>query len=133
VIITVAIGAMVGFLLPTIVTSFQPPVDVRYPIEESAVAREFMEAYVANNQPALARMGVDPATAARATEFATSVRQVDGLTHLGSQIVDGVALHGYAARVQMSDGTTNLLSWRVASLAGRILLLPEPRPLQVVP
>ena len=54
---TVAIGAMLGFLVPTIIAEYQPKPEIQAQVDESPLAREFITAYVDDDQNALERLG----------------------------------------------------------------------------
>ncbi|HET7169735.1 MAG TPA: hypothetical protein VFI69_11095 [Candidatus Limnocylindrales bacterium] len=124
---TVAVGALVGFLVPTIAADLSPRPQLELArVSESPVAREFIDAYVSDDQAALDRIGVDADMKLRATRYRTEFQRVDAPVHLGSFVGSGFTVHGYAARVVDKDGKPGLLSWRVATIGGQVLVLPPP-------
>ncbi len=124
---TTAVGALLGFLVPTIIADLSPrPAQEAARVSESPVAREFIDAYVGDNQATLDRLGVDADRKLRATRYRTEFERVDRPVHLGSYVGSGFTVHGYAATVIDREGKPGLLSWRVATIAGRVVVLPPP-------
>jgi hypothetical protein len=124
---TVAVGALIGFLVPTIAADLTPRTPVESArVSESPVAREFIDAFVSDDQAALDRIGVDADMKLRATRYRTEFRRVDAPVHHGSYVASGFTVHGYASKVLDKDGKPGLLSWRVATVSGRIILIPPP-------
>jgi hypothetical protein len=131
---TVAIGAMLGFLVPTVIADYSPdPETAPQAAAESPVARQFGDAYVSNDQDALTAIGIPAEVRQRAARFPAEFSAVDQPVHLGSYIGSGYSLHAYASRVVKTDGTEDILSWRVATGGGQILLLPPPTPIEATP
>ena len=130
---TLAIGAMLGFLVPTIVSEFTPQPEEQAQIAESAVAREFIDAFVSDNHSVLERLKVTSDVIARATRLKTEVSKVDRPVHLGSTVVGPYSLHAYASSVVLPDGNSEILSWRVVTAAGQVGLLLPPSPIEPNP
>jgi hypothetical protein len=130
---TVAIGVMLGFLVPTIITDFSPEPEIQARAAESPVARQFIEAYLADDQSVLDALKVGSDVKLRATRFRAEYSKVDAPIHLGSTVGGGFSLHGYAAHVVRSDGTDGLLSWRVATAGGQVILIGPPAPIEAAP
>lgn len=124
---SLGIGAMLGFLVPTIVSDFSPPPpQVQLSAVESPVARQFIEAYVRDDQSTLTAMGLNADVRLRAARLRADFPRIDELVHLGSTVGGGFTLHAYSAHVVKRDGTDGLLSWRVATAGGQVLLIPPP-------
>lgn len=130
---TVTIGIMLGFLVPTIIADFTPQPEVQARAAESPVARLFIEAFLADDQSVLDQLKVGSDVKLRATRFRAEYAKVDPPIHLGSTVGGGFSLHGYAAHVVRSDGTDDLLSWRVATAGGQVILVAPPSPIEPTP
>ena len=130
---TVAIGVMLGYLVPTIVADFTPKPDVQAVVAESPLARAFIRAYLADDQDELTALGVAAEVKLKATSFRTDLASIDEPVHLGSYVAGGFSLHAYAAKAKQQDGTDVLLSWRVITAGGQILVLDPPQPANVQP
>lgn len=130
---TAAIGGMLGFLVPTIVTEYSPAAsasDTLAPVPEAPIAHRFIEAFIADDQGALTELGMSADIKLRASRFRADYQRVDAPIHLGSFVGGGYSVHAYAVHVVRSDGTEALLSWRVVSTGGRVGLLPPPNPIE---
>jgi hypothetical protein len=126
---TVAVGALLGFLVPMVAADLAPQDEevAQAQVAESPVARQFIDAFVGDNQPALASLGIDAATASRATRFKAEYTQVDRPVHLGSWIVGGgITLHAYSSRVVDSQGAEDQLAWRIATAGGSVGIIDPP-------
>lgn len=123
---TAAIGSLLGFLIPTIAADLTPKPEVEAVVAESPVARQFINAFTADDQGALTSMGVAADVKLRASRFRADFARVDVPVHLGSYVAGGFSLHGYAANVVKPDGSEDLLSWRVATAGGQVFLIYPP-------
>jgi hypothetical protein len=125
---TVAVGGLLGFLVPTIAADLaQPPVAAaRDVVPESPLAREFIDAYAADDQAALTALGVTSDLKLRASRHRADFAAIDSPVHLGSYLGGGFTLHAYAARVVLPDGAENILSWRVVTVGGQVALILPP-------
>jgi hypothetical protein len=131
---TVAIGAMLGYLVPTVIADYTPKQQVQAAVAaESPLARAFINAYLADDQAALTELGVSSEIKLKATSFRTDLASIDPPTHIGSYVAGGFSLHAYAAHAKQQDGTDVLLSWRVLTAGGQIALLDPPSPTSVQP
>ena len=126
----VSIGAMLSFLIPTIVNDFSPPPQVQLTAAESPVAREFINAFVRDDQATLTALGIGADVKLRAARLRADFTRIDELVHLGSTVGGGFSLHAYAAHVVRQDGTEGLLGWRVATASGQVLLIPPPNTIE---
>lgn len=124
---TAAIGAMLGFLIPTIIADFAPQPEVQARVAESPVARQFIRAYVADDQGSLDSLGVAADVKLRATSFRADFAEVGEPVHLGSHIGGGFSLHAYAAPATHPDGTEDLLGFRVATAGGQVFIIDPPQ------
>lgn len=124
---TVSVGALLGFLVPTVAADLapRPPAEVAR-VSESPVAREFIHAYTADDQATLDRLGVDADVKLRASRYRSEFERVDPPVHLGSYVGGGFAVHGYASTVIDGEGNPGLLSWRVATIGGRAFVIAPP-------
>ena len=123
---TVAVGGLLGFLVPTIVSDLTPAPEVASVAAESPVGRQFINAFTADDQAALTSMGLAADVKLRASRFRADFARVDVPVHLGSYVAGGFTLHAYAAHVERPDGTADLLSWRVATAGGQVFLIYPP-------
>ena len=123
---TVAIGSMLGFLIPTIARDLSPQPVAETRVAESPVARQFINAFTADDQGALSSMGASADTKLRASRFRAQFARVDVPVHLGSYVAGGFSLHAYSAHVVLSDGSEEIRSWRVATAGGQALLIAPP-------
>lgn len=128
---TVAVGALLGFLVPTIAADFTAKPQVQAQTSESPVARSFINAYVGDDQAALDRFGANADTKQKATRFKAEYAKVDPPVHLGSwNIGGGITVHGYAAHVVDRAGQEDQLAWRVLTAAGTAAILDPPPSVQ---
>lgn len=123
---TAAIGAMLGFLIPTFIADYTPKPDIEARVAESPVAREFITAYLADDKPTLDALGASAEAQLQAARFKSDFVRVDPPIHLGSWIGGGFSLHAYAAHVVRPDGSEDTLSWRVATGGGQVGLIDPP-------
>jgi hypothetical protein len=126
---TLAIGGLLGFLVPTIVADFSTKPEAQARTAESPVARQFITAYVSDDQSTLDLLGINAATKSKAARFKAEYLKVDPPVHLGSWVIgSGATLHAYAADVVDNEGTETQLAWRVITGAGAVELIdPPPR------
>lgn len=123
---TVAIGGFLGFLIPTVYTDLAPKEEVLARVPESPVARQFINAFTADDQGVLTQMNISADVKLRASRFRADFARVDPPVHLGSYVSGGFTLHAYAAHAVAPDGTESTLGWRVATAGGEIFLIPPP-------
>lgn len=123
---TIAIGALLGFLVPTVARDLSPQAEAEPRIAESPVARQFINAFTADDQGVLTSMGVPADAKLRASRFRAQFARVDVPVHLGSYVAGGFSLHAYAAHVVLADGTEEIRSWRVATAGGQAALITPP-------
>ena len=130
---TVAIGAMLGFLVPTVIAEYTPKPEVQARVSESPLAREFISAYVSDDQNELKRLGASADIQLRATRLTTDYAKVDAPIHLGSFVSGGLGFHSYVTKVIKADGTNDLVGWRVVTGSGQVGLIPPPSPIEANP
>ena len=130
---TVAIGAMLGYLVPAVIADYTPKPEVQARVAESPVARTFIRAFVSDDQATLDSLGVAAPVKLRATSFKTDLASIDQPVHLGSYIGGGFSLHSYAAHAKDPQGADVMLSWRVVTANGQIVLVDPPSPGNVQP
>jgi hypothetical protein len=124
---TIAVGALIGFLVPTVSADFTAKPEVQAQTNESPVARSFIDAYVSDDQTTLDKMGASADTKQKAARFKAEYMKVDPPVHLGSWIIGGgITLHGYAARVVDEQGQDSQLAWRVYTVAGQAAIIDPP-------
>ena len=126
---TLAVGGLLGFLVPTIIADFTTKPDAQARTAESPVARQFITAYLADDQATLDLLGIDAATKAKSARVKAEYIKVDPPIHLGSFVIgSGLTLHGYAADVVDNEGVQDQLAWRVVTGGGAVeLIAPPPR------
>ena len=128
---TVAIGGLLGFLIPTVAADFTEKPEVQAQASESPTARSFINAYVGDDQAALGRFGASADTKQNATRFKAEYAKVDPPVHLGSwNIGGGITVHGYAAHVVDRSGQEDQLAWRVLTAAGTAAIIDPPPSVQ---
>lgn len=137
---TIALGGLLGFLIPTVVAEYSPqPAPSRVTVSngmtstELPIARQFITAFVNNDQAALKELGADEVDTVKANDLALAANAVGTPVLLGSVGGPGVSIQAYAAKVTMNDGTTTVLSWRVLTQSGRATLIPPPSALNPAP
>ena len=138
---TIVLGGLLGFLIPTLVAEYspQPAVDpsqaARAPgtAAELPIAREFINAFVTNDQAKLHAIGADETSAVKANDLAGQVTAIGKPVLLGALGAPGASLQAYAAQATMRDGTQTILSWRVLTVSGRVGLVLPPSPLNPNP
>ena len=123
---TIAIGGLLGFLVPTIASDLSPKPEAELLTSESPVARQFINAFTADDQTVLTSMGVAADAKLRASRFRAQFARVDVPVHLGSYVAGGFSLHAYAAHVVLTDGTEGIRTWRVATAGGQAALITPP-------
>jgi hypothetical protein len=140
---TIALGGLLGFLIPTVIAEYNPSIKGPSGAGASAaadtsntelpVARAFIDAFVTNDQQELRALGVDELVAVKANDLASQITHVDTPVLLGVAAGPGVSFQAYAANVTMNDGTQTVLSWRVATSSGRVTLIMPAAPLASTP
>ena len=120
------IGVLLGFLVPTVAAELNPKPAVEAQVAESPVAREFIDAFIADDKATLEQMGIAADLRNKATRFKAEYAKVGTAVHLGSYIAGGYTLHAYSAHVVSQSGEADLLAWRVATAAGQVLLIDPP-------
>ena len=124
---TIAIGGFLGFLIPTVIADLSPKEDVvAGAVAESPLARQFINAFTADDQTALTALNVTTDVKLRASRFRADFARVDVPVHLGSYVSGGFTLHAYSAHAVGQDGTEATLGWRVATAGGEIVLIAPP-------
>jgi hypothetical protein len=128
---TLAIGGLIGFLVPTITQDLTPKPETQSRTAESPVARQFITAYLADDQSTLDLLNVPAAVKAKSARVKAEYIKVDPPVHLGSWVIgNGLSLHAYASHVVDNSGTDDQLAWRVATQAGRVELIDPPPSVQ---
>jgi len=128
---TLGIGVLLGFLVPSIIQDLSPKPETQARAAESPVARQFITAYVADDQATLDLLGVPAAVKAKAARVKAEYIKVDPPVHLGSWVIgNGLSLHAYASHVVDNQGAEDQLAWRVATQAGRVELIDPPPSVQ---
>jgi hypothetical protein len=131
---TFALGGLLGFLVPTVAAEFAPPTPTAsLRAAESPIARQFIVAFLTNDQEALKALKVPEQTAFRATTLATTTKRLGPPILLGVSSFPGAAFHAYASTATLSDGTETMLSWRVVTIGGLPYLLLPPDPIEGTP
>jgi len=113
--------------VPSILADLSPKPEAQARTAESPVARQFITAYVADDQATLDLLGIPAAVKAKAARVKAEYIKVDPPIHLGSWVIgNGLSLHAYASHVVDNAGTDSQLAWRVATQAGRVELIDPP-------
>ncbi|HEV8699400.1 MAG TPA: hypothetical protein VGQ89_17040 [Candidatus Limnocylindrales bacterium] len=128
---TVAIGGLLGFLVPTVAADFTEKPEVQAQTSESPVARTFINAYVADDQGTLDTFGASADTKQNSARFKAEYAKVDPPVHLGSWIIGGgITVHAYASHVVDRGGQEDQLAWRVLTVAGSAAIIDPPPSVQ---
>ncbi len=137
---TVAIGGLLGFLVPTVVAEYSPAPQQQTQVRQAAtsmvelpIARDFINAFVSNDQARLKALGAAELDTVKANDLAGQVVDVGKPVLLGSVGGPGISIQAYAAPATMTDGTKTILSWRVVTNSGRAGLILPPGALDPTP
>ncbi len=123
---TLAIGLLLGFLVPTVAAEMSPETEVEAQVAESAVARQFIDAYIAGDAASLDQLRVPEELKLRAARLKADYPVISAPTHLGSYVQGPITLHAYSAHVVDAQGTPDLIAWRVVTAAGQVIVLDPP-------
>jgi hypothetical protein len=126
---TLLVGALFGFLIPSFVVGLQPENAQMQSGGESLAARQFIVAFLSNDQEALRRVSLQPAAEIEAARLGVTNAKVSSLTFLGSSSGPGLRLHSYAVEFTNPDGTKILRGYRVATVGRYAVLSNPPEPL----
>ena len=128
---TVVIGGTLGFLVPSVLADMNAQPETQAQTAESPVARQFITAYVNDDQATLDLLQIGADTKANSARFKAEYLRVEPPVHLGSWVVGGgLTLHAYAAHVVDQSGTEDQLAWRVATGGGSVALIAPPPSVQ---
>jgi hypothetical protein len=137
---TVAIGGLLGFLVPTVVADYTPAPAQQQVVRsapnamvELPIARDFINAFVTNDQAELKALGAAELDTVKANDLAGQVVEISKPVLLGSVGGPGISIQAYAAQATMTDGSKQLLSWRVVTNSGRAGLILPPQALSPAP
>jgi hypothetical protein len=131
---TVALGGLLGFLVPTVAAEFAPPVPTAAPrTTESPIARQFITAFLSNDQATLKELKVPEETSIRATTLSTTTKKLGPPILLGVRAFPGASFHAYASMATLGDGTEAILSWRIVMINGLPFLIVPPNPIEGTP
>jgi hypothetical protein len=131
---TVALGGLLGFLVPTVISDFSPKTEtVVAQSDESPIARAFINAFVTNDQAKLRQLGASETESAMANSLANAVSKVGQPVLLGVKALPGRSMQAYASSVILADGTPSILSWRVWMIGGLPALIAPPNPVGLTP
>ena len=120
------IGGFIGFLVPSIVADLLAEARSPARTAESPVARQFITAYVADDQATLDLLGVAAAVKAKSARVKAEYLKVDAPIHLGSWVIGNGLAHAYASHVVDNQGADGQLARRVATRAGRVESINPP-------
>ena len=127
---TAALGATLGFLVPTMVGAFvgtpAPRQAAAAPGMSQSVAREFLVAYLNNDQFTLQALESDPKSALDAADLSRQRMTVVSVTPLATQLYSSSASYAYAVEVKLSDGTISLIGFRVRATASGLRIADPP-------
>lgn len=136
---TIALGGLLGFLVPTVIAEYSPtpaaagpggaPAQDGFGTTELPIAREFINAFVTNDQARLKALGADEVDTVKANDLAGQGLKIGKPVLLGSVSGTGVSIQAYAAEVMLPNGSSTILSWRVLTNSGRATLILPPDPL----
>lgn len=127
---TVAIGLLIGFLIPTMVHDMSPKPEVQASVPEAPLARQFINAFIADDSAVLDSLHIALDIKNRAARFRADFARVDAPVHLGSYVGGGYTVHAYGIHVVRQDGSEDTLSWRVVTSGGQVGLILPPNPIE---
>jgi hypothetical protein len=127
---TLGIGVLIGFLGPTIAADLAPAPEAQASVAENPLARQFINAFIADDQAALTGMKVGADVRLRASRFRADYTKIDAPIHLGSFVGPGYTVHAYAIHVVRGDGSEDTLGWRIVTAGGQVGLLLPPNPIE---
>ena len=127
---TVAIGLLIGFIVPTVAHDMAPKQQIVAATAESPLARQFINAFVTDDAPTLDALGVSIDIKQRASRFIADYARVDPPVHLGSYVGGGYTVSAYGIHVVRQDATEDTLSWRVFTAAGQVGVLLPPNTIE---
>jgi hypothetical protein len=127
---TISIGALLGFLIPTMANDLTPKQEVVGSVPEAPLARQFINAFAADDAAALDQMKVALDVKNRAARFRSDYSRVEAPVHLGSYVGGGYSVHAYGIHVVRKDGTEDTISWRVFTSGGQVGLILPPNPIE---
>ncbi|HEX5825377.1 MAG TPA: hypothetical protein VFY18_13045 [Candidatus Limnocylindrales bacterium] len=131
---TVVLGGLLGFLVPTVAAEFAPPAPDAPPRStESPIARQFITAFLGNDQETLKLLKVAEETTVRATTLASTTKNLGRPVLLGVKAFPGASFHAYASTATLADGSDTILSWRVVTINGLPYLILPPDPIEGTP
>src|SRR3954468_11774320 len=137
---TLSLGAVLGFLVPTVIAEYSPKPATTAPVvglptgaSELPIAREFINAFVVNDQARLHQLGADETDTVKANDLAAQVAQIGTPVLLGSVGGPGISLQAYASDAVLRDGTVTILAWRVLTASARATLILPPDALGAKP
>jgi len=127
---TVVVGLLLGFLVPTIITDLSPKPEVQAAVAENPLSRQFINAFVADDQAVLDQLKVSSDIKLRASRFRADYARIDTPIHLGSYVGGGYTVHAYGIHVVRADGTEDTISWRVITAGGQVAVIMPPSPIE---
>jgi hypothetical protein len=127
---TFAIGLTLGFLVPTMAADLSPQPDVQARVAEAPLARQFINAFIADDAATLDSLHISLDIKNRAARFRADYARVDTPVHLGSYVGGGYTVHAYGIHVVRRDGAEDTLSWRVVTGGGQVALILPPNPIE---
>jgi hypothetical protein len=99
-------------------------------VPEAPLAREFINAFIADDSTVLDSLHIQLDIKNRAARFRSDYARVDPPVHLGSYVGGGYTVHAYAIHVVRTDGTEDTISWRVVTSGGQVALILPPNPIE---
>ena len=127
---TVAIGLLIGFIVPTVAQDLSPKPQLVASVAESPLARQFINAFVTDDAPTLDALGVSIDIKQRASRFIPDYARVDAPVHLGSYVGGGYTVTAYGSMWSDRDATEDTLSWRVVTANGQVGVLLPPNSIE---
>lgn len=127
---TVAIGMLIGFIVPTVAQDLAPKPQLVAATAESPLARQFINAFVTDDAATLDALGISIDMKQRASRFLSDYARVDTPVHLGSYVGGGYTVTAYGIHVVRPDATEDTLSWRVYTAAGTVGVLLPPNTIE---
>jgi hypothetical protein len=126
---TIALGGLLGFLVPSFAGGLQAPQVVAEGTGETPAARQFIVALLTNDQDALRRVSVQASDALEAARLGVADASVTSLTLIGRTDIGGAHYHAYVAEFTTSEGEKILRGFRVATVGGYAILVDPPEAL----
>lgn len=129
---TVALGLLIGWLVPTFIRSYsgEPEIananDPAFTQAEVNLARDFVVAYLFNDQETLGKYAGNDLVSLRAAEQANSFAKAEALTLISANRYATSEIYGFAVKLTGFDGATTVQGFRVLANQSGLTVIEPP-------